>query len=308
MRRGRPPQAAIRAGCVAAVAILLIGACAGDDATLQGTSTAVAAPTTTSLGTNIGTSPATTTIARVIANTTGGPTSARPGDGFECPADHPGEWVLENGAGDAAGDGSRYLVLNRRQYMIDFSQSSIPATAIGDQVAQVCFNLTDMRFEPGTFQTSDLADLPDGDAWRIAAATPIYTIVGGDPLLRLAIDTVDGWRTIEVLDIAGASSAAQLIDLVGPFSAIVVSRWEGDVELARLDDPSEVALLIEALRASPLLEAPFPAGEPALSIDLVRPDGTTTRRFVDQQGERLSPRIELPTSWVTVLQAAANAG
>jgi hypothetical protein len=73
-----------------------------------------------------------------------------------------------------------------------------------------------------------------------------------------------------------------------------------------VDDAPEVAALIDALGTSLLVDSPFPAGEPAFSIDLVRADGTITRRFVDVAIERLSPRIELPPAWRSMLDLAAS--
>ena len=214
---------------------------------------------------------------------------------------------MEPGAGDGPGDGVRYVLLNGRRYD-QVGDSSVPASAVGEQVGEVCFNVTDMRFEPGSIQPMSEVAWPDGDAYRVAAGTPIHAFASGDSMLRLAVLTIDGWVAFEVYDIEDAATPAQLIDLGGPFAEIVVYRWEGDVELMRVDDPVEVASLIDALRTAPSLDPPFPAGEPAFSIDLVRPDGTITRRFVDPASERLSPRIELPQSWTALLQVATNAG
>jgi hypothetical protein len=223
----RGPGCARSAGrCLLAGAVLLFGACDVDDSPSEAIagSTALAVTTTTTTTTTTTVAAITTSTAEVSTTSAAGDTTititAEPSDVFECPTDHPGEWVIEPGAGDIPADGARYVVLNGRRYEIDSSQ--LAPLVVGDQIAEVCFNLTDMRFEMGTFQPGSPEDLPDGDAWRVAAGTPIHALVEGDPLLRLAAMTADGWRILEVFDVPEAATPHELIDLVGPFASIVV--------------------------------------------------------------------------------------
>ena len=187
-------------------------------------------------------------------------------------------------------DGIEYLRATR--------SVTIDETGIGPQFSTVQFNVSENVTDP-SYRPKD------GDAARLDAGTPVYEVRGYAPEFRLAARSDGRLLLYEVFANPVATRGSDLLDIGGKVVYIGVnSATDGRTELAAIDDPDEVAALVELVLAAPVDQNNQDHEGQRYFIAFHLTDGTEVVRSYWLESGELSRGVILPPEFATAVERA----
>lgn len=187
------------------------------------------------------------------------------------------------------------VVVDGVQYQEAMPRATVPATATGRSMGEVRCRIADQVVDP-EYQ------LQDGDATYLAVGTRLRETRGYDTSLRIAVDADEGWVIYEAVDVPGATTAGDLLDVDGRVTRIDrLGGPDGDQVVASVTAPADIERLVAALLAAPLLDRLPAIDENPSFLRLTLDDGTTVSRAWWPDAGLLQPRIVVPTELAAAL-------
>jgi hypothetical protein len=151
----------------------------------------------------------------------------------------------------------------------------------------------------------------DGDAAYLPIGTELRAVSGYRRDFRLAAKEDGAWRVYEVMDVPGAATGADQLDLAGKVVTVhLVEGDRGEDIVATVADPVRVTALVQAVLSSPVfpereLEERLGDDSPVfVRFELV--DGTAVQRAWHVRAGVLWPRIEAPPELAEALTPDAT--
>lgn len=134
----------------------------------------------------------------------------------------------------------------------------------------------------------------------------LYETSGYAPEFRIAAEQEGRFLLYEVDSNPNATVGSELLDISGRVASITVDSEVNLSEVARIDDPTEVARLVDLVTAAPVDQDPPPHSDRRRFITFHLADGTrTTRVFWLETGE-LARGIMTPPEFGNAIEAAAQ--
>lgn len=153
----------------------------------------------------------------------------------------------------------------------------------------------------------------DGDAASLEPGTKVYRVKGYDPRFRVAAMRDGQWILYEADTNPAAKTGADLLDLEGKVSHLVIRSMEDHSPLAEIRDPVVVQAMVTAVLEAPVFGAGARGGEATASenrygITFVFQDGTATTRtyWTDSGFFWAGPGLKLPGSFAEAVRSAAK--
>jgi hypothetical protein len=190
--------------------------------------------------------------------------------------------------GNAAVDWIDVVVVDGRQYSYGWQgASSVPADQVGPVVAEVGCGIADSVHNPDFH-------LRDGDATFLPTGTTLHRFADADPDLRLAARVDGEWRVYEVVDVPGARTGADLLDLGGDVRGVdLLSGEDGSTVVASVDDPEVVGPLVDAVLSAKAQADPSDDLDSPEFVRFRLSDGTTVTRAWFRAAGVLSGRLQV---------------
>ncbi len=174
----------------------------------------------------------------------------------------------------------------------------VPASAVGDVVATVNCRIADVV---GTGH-----EQREGDAAYLPAGTELRAVDGYRTNFRLAALERGEWRVYEPFTIDGAATGEDLLDLRGKVKAVHHVGGERDEDILRtVQDPADVARVVDAVLATPTLRSPWSSQEEAALLRFDMTDGTTVQREWQVESGVLAGQLKAPTLLTELLQPSS---
>jgi hypothetical protein len=204
-------------------------------------------------------------------------------------------------AGSAAIDYVPFVKVDQLMFAQTFSPDvTVPPSLLGPTVMTVRCTISEVVGNPD-FESRD------GDAAYLPIGTELRAVNGYRRDFRLAAKENGAWRVYEVMDVPGAATGADQLDLAGKVVKVhLVEGDRGEDVLETVDDPASVTALVRAVLTSPVLPEQtdidkrlgdeFPV---FVRFDLL--DGTAVQRAWHVKAGVLWPRIEAPPELVEAL-------
>lgn len=175
--------------------------------------------------------------------------------------------------GDAAIDWVSFVRVDGRMYTA-LEPNPAPESSLGELVATVSCEIGAVVGNPD-FRARD------GDAAYLPAGTELRAFADANPALRLAAHERDGWRVYEVLDVPGARTGADLLDLAGGVTK--VELLDGDSATRVLEAVTvrrEVDALVAAVLTAPTTRPDYDelGDEAPVFVRFTLDDGTVVQR------------------------------
>ena len=160
---------------------------------------------------------------------------------------------------------------------------------------------------PGTVLFNPPECCRDGDAAYLDAGTVVYIVKGYDPEFRLAAYRDDRLVLYEADTNPKAQTGADLLDIGGKVHYIGVNSAEdGITELAAIEEPEQVAILVELVLGAPVDQTHMTQVGIKYFIAFHLRDGTiVSRRYSPDSGE-LSRGIMLPEAFGIAVEYAVS--
>jgi hypothetical protein len=197
-----------------------------------------------------------------------------------------------------------FVKLNGTTYLATHGNAgrALEQADLGPQVAQVQFKLADNVTDPG-YQSKD------GDAAFLEPGTPLHTVQDYTSQARLAA-VRDGQITLYEADTnPSAKHGSDLLDLRDKVTSIGInSVQDGTTQVGAIDDPQQVAALIDLVLAAPVDQSqpPQAGNDPSYFIVFYFKDGTATSRMYGLDPGELWRGIFLPPEFRQAIEAAAH--
>ncbi len=181
---------------------------------------------------------------------------------------------------------------------------TVPRSQLGPTVTTVRCTISDVVSNPD-FESRD------GDAAFLPIGTELHAVNGYRRDFRLAANENGAWRVYEVMDVPGAATGADQLDLAGKVVKVhLIEGDRGEDILETVDDAARVTALVRAVMTAPVvpeqaLEQRVGDESPVfVRFDLI--DGTVVQRAWHVKGGVLWPRIEAPPELSEALAPDAN--
>ncbi|HEX6288275.1 MAG TPA: hypothetical protein VFZ66_03750 [Herpetosiphonaceae bacterium] len=195
-----------------------------------------------------------------------------------------------------------FVQFNGTTYLASHGEAgrALEEADLGPEFARVQFKLAENVNDPG-YQSKD------GDAAFLERGTSVHTVRGYQPQFRLAA-VRDGQIILYEADTnPNAKQGADLLDLRDKVASIgVVSAEDGTTELGVLNDPQQVAALVELVLAAPVDQSQPPqddAGQNYMIVFHFKDATATSRMYWSGSGE-MTRGIRLPEEFQKAIQAA----
>lgn len=151
-----------------------------------------------------------------------------------------------SGGGSAHVDWVDFIRLNDVTYDSNHYEQGLRKSDIGEPVAEVRCKISDNVTDPGY-------EVRDGDAAFLEPGALVYSVRGYPTWFRIAAKQEGEWVLYEPDHNPAAETGADLLDLRGHVRYIGInSSYNGTKELARIEDPDEVARLVEMVLSAPV--------------------------------------------------------
>ncbi|MEN9504088.1 MAG: hypothetical protein RI958_14 [Actinomycetota bacterium] len=159
----------------------------------------------------------------------------------------------------------------------------------------------------------------DGEAGEVPVGTELRTIQGIDPGIGFAAEIDGRVRVFRSYNPPTDLAIEQLLPLDDVIEIGLNSTHDGDTRWATIDDPGQIAAILDAARTAPIVESSFEdALRPGLKtvFEIVRSDGLRTRTVYTIDRRLLSDRRvdrsgwtarELPGSVAAIIDTALDA-
>jgi hypothetical protein len=149
----------------------------------------------------------------------------------------------------------------------------------------------------------------DGDAAFLEVGTPVYTVRGYVPTFRLAARRDGRLRLYEADANPAATRGVDLLDIGGSVTQIGInSAVDGTTRLAAIDDPEEVAALVQLVLDAPVDHDTLSAGGTRYFVAFQLDDGTeVVRAYWPGSGELHRGGIMLPPEFAAMVEHALTA-
>lgn len=190
---------------------------------------------------------------------------------------------------------------------VDGSGRSLTPADLGEPFDRVQFQVAENVTTPG-YKTKN------GDAAFLSPGTVLYAVKGYDTRFRLAASREGKLFLYEADTNPAAKTGADLLDLKGKVTRLVVGNPVDGGPLAEIADAAAVERLVDAVLAAPVFPegqrgGPATAGEKRYMITFHFADGTATVRSYWPENGFLwaGPGLKLPDSFRDAVLAAAEA-
>ncbi len=196
-------------------------------------------------------------------------------------------------SGDAAIDWVPFVVIDGVMFQSTFSPEVIvPRSALGDVVSTVECRIADTVGNPD-FQPRD------GDAAYLPAGTELRTVDGYRTDFRLAARQHRAWRVYEPVEVPGADTGEDILDIRGKVEQIhLVEGDRGEDILRTVEDPATVRRVVDAVLAASVLTdgagLESMGNEAPLFVRFDLTDGTAVQRAWHVQAKVLAGEIQAP--------------
>ncbi len=181
-------------------------------------------------------------------------------------------------------------------------QSTIEEADLDEPYDVVLFNVSKNVTDPSY-------RVKDGEAARLEEGTTVYTVCGYASSFRLAARHEGRLLLYEAYENPAATRGGDLLDIGGKVAYIGVNSEVDGRELTRIDDPDEVAALVELVLEAPIVVDERDRSGPRYFIAFHLTDGTeSTHAFWPRSGELWRGLILPPEFAGAVVQALAGGG
>jgi len=148
----------------------------------------------------------------------------------------------------------------------------------------------------------------DGDAAFLEVGTPVYTVRGYVPTFRLAARRDGRLRLYEADANPAATRGVDLLDIGGRVTKIGInSAVDGTTRLAAIDDPEEVAALVQLVLDAPVDHGTRSADGTRYFVAFDLDDGTAVVRAYWPGSGELHRGIMLPPEFAAMVEHALTA-
>jgi len=287
------PGARSRAGVALAGLILAGSVLAGCGAAPRGAGGPAPAGTTLPVAT-VQPSPTPSPVPTIAPSPTVPPVAAVPPTATETPQVY------------AIIDWVNFIYFGGITYVENFDNSAHPLTEsdLGSQFGTVQFKYGDSVHEPDYMSKHG----KDGDAAFLEPGTVVYTVKGYQPTFRLAARMDDRIALYEANTNPHAQKGGDLLDIGGKVTRIGVnSEQDGTTELGTINDPAQVAALVQLV-----LDAPVDASQSVMDgtgyfVVFYLQDGTVVKRSYWSDTGEMTRGIHLPKPFASaVIQAVTR--
>jgi hypothetical protein len=137
-----------------------------------------------------------------------------------------------------------FVEFDGRMFMRAARDAAVGEARLGAELGTVACRLDGVVDDPGYAPR-------DGDASFLLAGTQLRQVTGFRSDLRIAAEGPDGWVLYDAIEVPGATTGADLLDLRDKVTRIeLVESERGEGVVRTVDDPAVIARVVDALLAA----------------------------------------------------------